>query len=212
MKTILLYGDSNTWGFNPDFTCRTDMRYVRQERWGGVLQAQLGDDYNVLEEGLGGRTTTLEDPAAPGRSGLALLAPIVQSHQPIEVLVFLLGTNDMKNTYRASVADIRRGMELLLQNAQNPYWWDTRKPPKMLLISPTHIHDTGVHDFIDATSAEKSKKLAPHYKQLAEEYGCGFLDAATVTEPSAWEGLHLDRAGHAALGKAAAAVLREMLG
>ena len=65
---------------------------------------------------------------------------------------------------------------------------------------------------LGSVTVAASKKLAPHYKQLAEEYGCGFLDAATVTEPSAWEGLHLDRAGHAALGKAAAAVLREMLG
>ncbi|HIX13776.1 MAG TPA: SGNH/GDSL hydrolase family protein [Candidatus Anaerofilum faecale] len=211
MKTILLYGDSNTWGFNPDFTCREDMRFAREERWGGVLQAQLGAGWNVLEEGLGGRTTTLEDPAAPGRSGLSLLAPIVQSHQPMELLVFLLGTNDMKNTYRASEADIRRGMELLIQNALNPYWWDTRRPPKMLLISPTHIQDTGVHDFIDASSARKSRNLAAHYEQLAREYGCGFLDAATVTGPSAREGLHLDRAGHAALGKAAARVVREML-
>lgn len=211
MKNILLYGDSNTWGFNPDFTCQEDLRFVREERWGGVLQREMGEEYCVIEEGLGGRTTTLEDPAAPGRNGLALLAPIVQSHQPLELLVFLLGTNDMKNTYRASLADIRRGMELLLQNARNPYWWDARKPPKMLLISPTHIHDTGVHDFIDASSAEKSLGLLPHYKQLAEDYDCGFLDAAAVTQPSAWEGLHLDKAGHAALGKAAAKVARSML-
>lgn len=212
MKNILLYGDSNTWGFNPDFTCQDDLRFVRDERWGGVLQRELGEEYFITEEGLGGRTTTLEDPAAPGRSGLALLAPIVQSHQPLDLLVFLLGTNDMKNTYRASLADIRRGMELLLQNALNPYWWDTHKPPKMLVISPTHIHDTGVYDFIDATSAKKSLGLLPHYQKLAEDYGCGFLDAAAVTQPSVWEGLHLDRAGHLALGKAAAEVVRTLIG
>lgn len=211
MQTILLYGDSNTWGFNPDFTGQKDLRFVREERWGGVLQALLGQAYTVLEEGLGGRTTTLEDPAAPGRSGLSLLAPIVQSHQPMDLLVFLLGTNDMKNTYRASPADIRRGMELLVQSALNPYWWDTRRPPKMLLIAPPHIHNTGVHDFIDASSEEKSYQLSAHYRQLAEAYGCGFLDAAAVTEPSAREGLHLDRAGHAALGTAAARAVRGML-
>lgn len=133
MKNILLYGDSNTWGFNPDFTSKSDLRFAREERWGGVLQECLGPECCVLEEGLSGRTTSLEDPAAPGRSGLALLAPIVQSHQPLDLLVFLLGTNDMKNTYHASVADIRRGMELVLQAALCPYAWDTRKPPKMLL-------------------------------------------------------------------------------
>lgn len=211
MKNILLYGDSNTWGFNPDFTSKQDLRFLREERWGGVMQSLLGAEYCVLEEGLGGRTTSLEDPAAPGRSGLKLLAPIVQSHQPLDLLVFLLGTNDMKNTYHASVADIRRGMELLLQAALCPYAWDTRKPPKMLLISPTRIYDTGVHDFIDAASAEKSLHLAKHYAQLSEDYGCAFLDAAQVTGPSAREGLHLDKAGHEALGRAAAKAVRRLM-
>ena len=149
--------------------------------------------------------------AAPGRSGLALLAPIVQSHQPLDLLVFLLGTNDMKNTYHASVADIRRGMELVLQAALCPYAWDTRKPPKMLLISPTYIYDRGVHDFIDAASAEKSLHLAAHYEQLSKDYGCAFLDAAQVAAPSEWEGLHLDKKGHAALGRAAAEAVRRLM-
>ena len=102
-------------------------------------------------------------------------------------------------------------MELLIQGALNSFWWDTRRPPKLLLISPTHIHETHVHDFIDAASAEKSRGLAAHYRQLAEEYGCGFLDAAAVAQPSAREGLHLDKAGHAALGYAAAEAVRRML-
>lgn len=211
MKTILLYGDSNTWGFNPDFTSRENMRFPAEERWGGVMQRLLGKEYTVIEEGLSGRTTTLEDPAAPGRSGLSLLAPIVQSHQPLELLVFMLGTNDMKNTYRASAADIRRGMELLIQGALNPYWWDTRRPPKLLLISPTHIRNTHVHDFIDDSSAEKSYELAAQYRQLSETYGCGFLDASAVTQPSEWEGLHLNKAGHAALGGAVADAVRSIL-
>ena len=177
----------------------------------GVLQECLGPECCVLEEGLGGRTTSLEDPAAPGRSGLALLAPIVQSHQPLDLLVFLLGTNDMKNTYHASVADIRRGMELVLQAALCPYAWDTRKPPKMLLISPTYIYDRGVHDFIDAASAEKSLHLAAHYEQLSKDYGCAFLDAAQVAAPSEWEGLHLDKKGHTALGRAAAEAVRRLM-
>ena len=184
MKNILLYGDSNTWGFNPDFTSKSDLRFAREERWGGVLQECLGPECCVLEEGLSGRTTSLEDPAAPGRSGLALLAPIVQSHQPLDLLVFLLGTNDA---------------------------WDTRKPPKMLLISPTYIYDRGVHDFIDAASAEKSLHLAAHYEQLSKDYGCAFLDAAQVAAPSEWEGLHLDKKGHTALGRAAAEAVRRLM-
>lgn len=211
MKNILLYGDSITWGFNPDFTCRDDLRFVRDDRWGGVLQRELGGEYCIIEEGLGGRTTTLEDPAALGRSGLALLIPIIQSHQPLDLLVFLLGTNDMKNTYHASAADICRGMELVVQAALCPYAWDTRMPPKILMISPPHIHDTSVYDFIDASSAKKSLQLAAHYRQLAGDYDCAFLDAAQITEPSDWEGLHLNRAGHTTLGLAVTEEVRRLM-
>ena len=75
----------------------------------------------------------------------------------------------------------------------------------------TYIYDRGVHDFIDAASAEKSLHLAAHYEQLSKDYGCAFLDAAQVAAPSEWEGLHLDKKGHAALGRAAAEAVRRLM-
>lgn len=211
MKQILLYGDSITWGFDPDFKEKDHLRFERDSRWGGIAEKLLGEDCRIVEEGLSGRTTSLEDPAACGKNGLSLLIPILQSHQPLDLVVFLLGTNDMKNTYHASVPDIRRGMELLIKTVLTPFVWDTGKPPKILLIAPPHIHDRGVHDFIDGNSEAKSLELGEHYRLLAKDYGCNFLDASRVTEPSAWEGVHLDREGQRLLGKAAAAKIREIL-
>ena len=53
MYRILCYGDSNTWGYIP----LTEKRYPPEVRWTGRLQRLLGPDYQVLEDGLSGRTT-----------------------------------------------------------------------------------------------------------------------------------------------------------
>ncbi len=95
IKTILCYGDSNTWGYIP----ATAGRYPPDVRWPGVMRKLLGEKYNVIEEGLNGRTTVWEDPYKPGRNGLELLIPILDSHNPIDLVVVMLGTNDLKHFY-----------------------------------------------------------------------------------------------------------------
>ena len=62
MKTIVCYGDSNTFGTNPAFTgeINSPFRWGKEVRWTGKLQKLLGEEYNVIEEGLGGRTTAWE--------------------------------------------------------------------------------------------------------------------------------------------------------
>jgi lysophospholipase L1-like esterase len=88
MKTILCYGDSNTWGYAPG----TGKRYLRHERWTGVLQQLLGSNAVVIEEGLNGRTTTLDDPTKPFRNGKDYLIPCLDSHAPLDLVVLMLGT------------------------------------------------------------------------------------------------------------------------
>ncbi len=62
MKTILCYGDSNTWGYKPDSNVLIPVRYLYEIRWTGVLRSTLGDKYVVVEEGLNSRTTVINDP------------------------------------------------------------------------------------------------------------------------------------------------------
>ena len=202
MKTILTYGDSNTWGYNPDAKDFSDCRFGRHERWPGLLQGLLGSTFHVVEEGLGGRTTMFDSPNHPGRNGLSWLIPCLQTHQPLDIVVFMLGTNDVNTFYNVPVSTVACGMSAIVETTLKPFIYDTRKAPHILIISPFHIIDCEVFDFIDHTSVEKSHLLATEYAKIAEQYGCFFLDCSEITGPHPKEGLHLSLDGHHALAKA----------
>jgi lysophospholipase L1-like esterase len=110
MTTILCYGDSNTWGYTPG----TGKRYERHERWTGVLQQSLGNSAIVIEEGLNGRTTVLDDPTKPFRNGKDYLIPCLDSHAPLDLVILMLGTNDLKHRFGMSALDIGRNVATLL--------------------------------------------------------------------------------------------------
>lgn len=110
-KTIVCFGDSNTHGYNSS----NDGRLTEQERWTCLLDTYLGDEYRIIEEGLGGRTTVFDDPIFEGLSGLAYLFPCLMSHEPVDLLIIMLGTNDTKERFRATPANIAKGLERLTQ-------------------------------------------------------------------------------------------------
>ena len=115
MRHVLIYGDSNTWGYIPV----SRSRYDGDTRWPGVLQKILGKGYRVIEEGLNGRTTVLEDPLQKGRNGSTYLLPCLESHRPLDLVVIMLGTNDMKHRYGVSAEEIAMGMEVLIKIVKN---------------------------------------------------------------------------------------------
>jgi lysophospholipase L1-like esterase len=99
VKTILCYGDSNTWGCIPLTGPQPPRRYGPARRWPGVLRRELGDGYWIVEEGLNGRTTVWDDPLEPFRSGKELLVPCLMTHEPIDLVIVMLGTNDLRSRY-----------------------------------------------------------------------------------------------------------------
>src|SRR4030095_16419851 len=108
MKTIMCYGDSNTWGCIPLTGPEPPRRYGPAQRWPGVLRRELGDGYWIVEEGLNGRTTVWDDPLGPFRSGKELLAPCLMTHEPIDLVVVMLGTNDLKRRFGVGARDTMR--------------------------------------------------------------------------------------------------------
>ena len=112
MRTVLCYGDSNTWGYDP----ATRTRYPPHVRWTGVLATRLGAEYRVVEEGLNGRTTRWDDPIEPGRNGLTYLRPCIESHQPLDVIIIMLGTNDLKRRFDLSASDIAQSAAALAEH------------------------------------------------------------------------------------------------
>ena len=212
MKTILCFGDSNTHGLNPDWIhTGVITRHPYNVRWPGKLAELLGPDFRVIEEGLNGRTTVFDDSVSVGRNGLPYFLPCLESHSPLDLVIIMLGTNDTKPIIAATPFDITAGMARLAKAALDPYTYTTEKPPKVLIAAPAPLGEASVHSPEEAAAREKSKALAPLYRDLAKNLGCGFIDAGAVASAAEGEGVHLDARAHAALAEAMRVKVLEML-
>jgi lysophospholipase L1-like esterase len=216
MKTILCYGDSNTWGYNP----RTADRYDHKTRWPMALQSILNRDappddprWWVVEEGQNGRTSCREDPVEGDRNGLRQLIPILESHQPIDLVVIMLGTNDLKPRFSPLPFDIARGVQRVAIAARQSETGPGNSAPKVLIVCPPATVESPVfkHIFGGGTIA-LSKKLPPLYRALAGECGAAFLDAGKYIQTSAADGIHLDPEAHRKLAEAVAGAVTGLFG
>jgi lysophospholipase L1-like esterase len=210
MPTLLCYGDSNTWGFEPG----TGRRFPEPRRWPGVLRRQLPEAC-VLEEGLSGRTTVLDDPWEPGRNGEAYLVPCLASHRPLELVVLMLGTNDAKGCFPHDAAGIAAGAGRLVDLALRSQAGPDERAPRVLLVAPPPVTAPGPLQEVwgfSAASVERSRGLARLYRAVAENRGCAFLDAGAHVAVSPVDGVHLDAVAHELLGTAVAEAVRGMLG
>lgn len=208
---VLCYGDSNTHGQKPDKTGR----YEANVRWTGVLQDLLGSEYYVMEEGLGSRTTDLDYDKKPGRNGKTYLAPCLHSHDPIDIVTIMLGTNDLKIEYHRSPEDIANALGGLIDDVREYGETKTGEAPKIILISPIEIDDqmprfyefyTG---YYNADSMIESKKLSEEIKRVADEKEVLFLDAATVSKPGE-DGIHFSEESEQPLAELIASEIKKL--
>ncbi len=202
---ILCYGDSNTFGYIPG----RGGRYNRHTRWPGRLQELLGSEYQVMEEGLCGRTTAFEDVTEPGRNGLDRIRDAVERSLPLDVLVIMLGSNDCKAQFGASAQEIAGGLEQVAAQARG----GEASGFRVLLVAPAAMTDRVMHSGFgsefDQRSIKVSKELAEAYEALARKCGCDFLDGSKVTQVSEIDGLHLDAEGHGRLAEAVVKYLQK---
>jgi lysophospholipase L1-like esterase len=207
VKTILCYGDSNTWGYNPS----TGGRYPRDVRWPGVLRKELGNDYAVIEEGLNGRTTVWDDPIEGFKNGKSYLIPCIETHKPLDLVIILLGTNDLKMRFSVSAFDIANGAGALVQIVQKSETGRGGGAPQVLLLAPPPVAKlTGFAEMFEG-AAVKSRRFAEYYARVAKERGCAFLDTGQVIVSSDLDGIHLEVSEHAKLGGAVAVEARKLL-
>ena len=207
MKTIVCFGDSNTWGAN----ATTRDRYPWEERWTGILQRELGDGYRVIEEGLNGRTTNLDDSIELGRNGMTYLLPCLESHCPIDLITVMLGTNDLKERFGRNAADIAQAAALVARTAATAQVGPNGRVPKVLFMAPPPVATLTGFDLTFRGAEEKSALFARYYALQAGYNGLPFLDTGAVIRSSDADGIHFDAE---ALPKLAAAVLtkiRELL-
>ncbi len=204
MPTVVCFGDSNTWGYDP---ANPGARYPRDIRWPGRLAATLGADWTVIEEGLNGRTTTLDDPVAPGRSGLDYLLPCLESHAPLELVIIYLGTNDLADRYSMRPRDVAGAAGRLVQLAQTSGTGPGGRAPGVLLVCPPPFSATDP-DGSYAGSPAKSHTLGRWFAEEAALLDCPLLDLDGVAPYSDLDGIHLDAHGHAAVARAVAERVR----
>ncbi len=205
MKTVLCYGDSNTWGYDPE----SMTRLPREKRWTGVLREDLGGDYLIIEEGLNGRTTVWDDPIELDKNGATYLRPCIQTHKPVDLVIIMLGTNDLKTRFSLNAYDIASGAGVLVDIVQKSDTGIDKNPPEVLLIAPPPTVPLPTTE-IFMGSKEKSLGFSKHYRRVANERGCHFLDAGKHIESSPVDGIHFDEENHRKLGLAVAAKVKEI--
>jgi lysophospholipase L1-like esterase len=210
-KTILCYGDSLTWGFD----ATGPARHSYEDRWPSVLQDGLGGVARVISEGLNGRTTAFDDHVAGAdRNGARLLPSVLTTHAPLDLVIIMLGSNDMKPFTCGHAIGAKQGMERLVDIVRGHDYPIEQPVPQILLVAPPPLCRAEKPDYsaMYDGSIEESCKLSPLYARLADETGCAFFDAGTVASTTPLDGVHLDAENTRAIGAALAPIVRTMLG
>lgn len=211
MKTILCFGDSLTWGYD----AQSAGRHSFENRWPSRLAAGLGEGHVVVAEGLNGRTTAFDDQTSPAeRNGAKALPMLLGTHQPIDLVVVLLGTNDLKrHTGGGRAFEARIGMERIVEIIQTFPYHRGMSVPKILIVAPPSFVATDDPDFtlLFSHGIEESQKLPAAYGLVADEYGCDVFDASEICETTPLDGVHLDAENTRRLGDALVEPVRTIL-
>ncbi|MEP0074300.1 MAG: SGNH/GDSL hydrolase family protein [Marinomonas sp.] len=197
MATILCYGDSLTWGSIPN-----GGRYPKHLRWPSMLNDLLGHRHEVINFGLPGRTTLWNDPFLEGRNGLAYLQAALETFGPIDVLILMLGTNDLKRHFNVGAYEAAKGIEKLIERARMPNSHGFPTPTPVVVAPPNILSPMGslAENFDGAI--EKSQYFHQHYQDMAIHNNCLFLNSAGILQPSEVDGVHLDSSANEQLARA----------
>lgn len=211
MKTVLCYGDSLTWGY----CAEGPSRHAHADRWPSVLQAALGHQAVVIAEGLNGRTTAFDDHlGGADRNGARSLPVALVSHAPLDLVILMLGTNDMKPFVCGRAIGAKQGMRRLIDIVRGTAYPLGAEAPEILIVAPPPLTETADPDFAAMFEGglSESGMLAGLYSDLADDTQCGFFDAASVVRTTPLDGVHLDAENTRALGRALEPIVRMMLG
>ncbi len=211
MKTILAYGDSLTFGANPT----GGPRHAYEDRWPTALEGGLGGKARVIAEGLGGRTTAFDDfSSVADRNGARVLPTLLDSHKPLDLVIIMLGTNDLKVYLNGTAFGAAMGIKRLVQIIrQHPY--DVgQSVPEVIIVAPPLTVETDHADLhpMFAPRADEAKLFDFYYSRIARDLGAGYFNAAAVAVADKADGVHLDPANTRAIGDGLVPLVRKILG
>jgi len=170
---------------------------------------------SVIAEGLNGRTTGYDDHLADcDRNGVKNLPTVLHTHQPLDLVVIMLGTNDMKPAIAGTAHAARAGIQRLVGLIRHHDYSFDYDAPDILIVSPPPLCETAdpVFSAMFRGAIEESSMLASLYRDLADDLGCGFFDAGSVARTSPADGVHLNAEETRAIGRGLEPIVRMMLG
>lgn len=208
MKNILFFGDSNTWGFDP----RTGGRYPADVRYTGLLASMLPEGYQGIECGLNGRTTAYDDGCDGWSSGSKYLPVMLKTHDPLDLVVLMLGTNDLKARLGLTIDDVVKGMRRLVNIVHSPGMWNLRAAPRVLVVAPMHLNGETLltspfGDVFNARSVDLSRQLGAAFEKLCADESCCCFDAGQLGPVTSTDGVHMSPADHRRLAEMLARIL-----
>ena len=211
-KRILCFGDSLTWGYDPE----TGKRFDEGIRWTSVLQEKLGSDYVIIEEGQNGRTIANDDPSEGEKNGSLYIGPCLESQRPLDMIIIMLGTNNLKPKFGLCASDIAGQMDKMLQKIMSVNHFKLEDQMEIVLVCPPiigeNIRNSGLGDSFGYEKAiELSKKLAPLYRDLALKYNMTYIDASQYVVTSEADSIHMDSKNQQKLGEVIYETIREIV-
>ena len=215
MKKIICFGDSNTYGYNPE----NGGRFDENTRWPKLLEKALGDGYEIFEEGQNGRTIANDDPWEGGtKCGMDYVLPMLETKKPVDLLIIMLGSNDLKIKFNLPAADIAGSLMTMLMKIKGYCEYFIGCPDlKILIVSPPALSEPFEESYFatffdDRDVVGRSKELATWYKQVADQFGCYFLNATEKVSAGSVDHLHLDPAGHRVMAQLVKDKIEEIFG
>lgn len=211
MRSVLCFGDSNTHGTMAmrDLTDRG--RFARAQRWPSVMAVTLGDGYEVIAEGHPGRNAVFDDPVeGEHKNGLRILPALLESHRPLDLVIVMLGTNDLKARFSVPASDIAIGLERLVAAIRQSDAGPEGAAPGVLLAAPVPVEEVGFLGDMFAGGAAKSRALPPLLADVAARQNVGFINLAPVAQVDPVDGIHLSAKAQAAIGAAMAGAVQRM--
>lgn len=188
MKKILCFGDSNTFGFNPE----NGKRFDEQTRWAGKLKIALKNKFEVIEKGANNRCGFTENKESTELSGLIAIKKYLELKP--DIIILAVGINDLQKIYDNDEKAIYFGLKALVEEIKK------ENNPNIILLVPSTIKENILNSFFntlfDEKSIEKSKKLPKIYQKIAKEFELDLIDLNNIAETSSTDGLHYDVEGH----------------
>ncbi len=189
MKKILCFGDSNTFGYNPN----NGSRYNENSRWTGILKNLCKNNYEIIEAGCNNRTAFSNNPDGIQFTGYMILPEYLKKFY--DIIILAIGINDLQKFYNPTLEEFETGIENLIKKIR-----ESLPNCNIIILSPSHITENILNSnfrfMFNQTSIEKSKQITPIYEKIANEYNCKFLDLNKIVIPSEIDGLHYEVEEH----------------